>query len=281
MTPPVVLTIAGSDSGGGAGIQADLRTFAAFGVHGTTAVAALTAQNTVEVRGVLATPAAFLREQIEAVLDDFDVAAVKTGMLATTENVLVVAELAAAGRLPNLVVDPVLVSSTGHRLLDEDAEQAYLDELLPHAHVATPNCREAAALLGRPLNDYDDQLEAATELVERTGARWVVVTGGDLHDSDSIDVARGRSETIELTAKRILTENNHGSGCSFASAVAAGLANGEHTPVALQHAKNFVTAALGRATGWHLGAGHGPIDHLGFEAEAVNDLPADTRGTTP
>src|SRR5437870_3569698 len=166
MTPPVVLTIAGSDSGGGAGIQADLRTFAALGVHGATAIAALTAQNTIEVRDVLPTPAAFLRAQIEAVLDDLPVVAVKTGMLATAENVRVVAEFAADGRLPNLVVDPVLVASTGRRLLDATAERAYIEDLFPHALVVTPNLGEAAILLGRDVHEVGDQLEAARELAE-------------------------------------------------------------------------------------------------------------------
>lgn len=269
-TPPVALTIAGSDSGGGAGIQADLRMFAALGVHGASAITALTAQSTVEVRGVLATPAAFLRTQIETVLDDLPVAATKTGMLATAENVRVVAELAAAGRLPHLVVDPVMVSSSGHRLLDADAEQAYLDELLPHAHVITPNQREAAAMLERPIRNRAEQAEAAAELGERTGAIWVVVKGGDATgddeaDGDAVDIAWSRQRTVELRAPRVATRNNHGTGCSFAAAIAALVARGERPPAALEHAKGLVHDAIVRAADWQLGAGHGPIDHLGFE----------------
>jgi hydroxymethylpyrimidine/phosphomethylpyrimidine kinase len=270
MTPPVALTIAGSDSGGGAGIQADLRTFGALRVHGCTAVAALTAQNTTEVRSVQATPPELLREQIDAVLDDLPVAAVKTGMLATAANVLVVAAQAAAGRLPHLVVDPVLVSSTGHRLLDPEAEGIYLDALFPHAVVITPNSREAGVLLGSTVRDFDDQVDAAHQLAERSGARWVVVKGGDLTEqTDAVDVVVGRGEVIELTAERVRTRNNHGTGCSFAAAIAANLARGAHAPVAIEEAKQFVTRAVRTAAAWELGAGHGPIDHHGWDSPEV------------
>lgn len=267
-TPPVALTIAGSDSGGGAGIQADLRTFAAFGVHGCTAIAALTAQNTHEVRGVVATDPGFLRDQIEAVLDDLPVAAVKTGMLATAANVRVVAELAAAGRLPNLVVDPVMVSSSGARLLDDDAVRAYLDELFPHALLITPNFREAVALVFAAYGDDDvvDQHEAAGRLA-RLGPAVVVVKGGDVDDGgDVIDAICLSNDAgyFELTAPRIETRNNHGTGCSFASAIAAELARGLAPADAIEGAKAYVHAAIVRAASWQLGAGHGPIDHLDF-----------------
>jgi hydroxymethylpyrimidine/phosphomethylpyrimidine kinase len=271
VTPLVALTIAGSDSGGGAGIQADLRTFAAFGLHGTSAIAALTAQSTVEVRAVRPTPAAFLREQIETVLDDLPVAAVKTGMLATAENVVVVAGLAASGRLPNLVVDPVMVSSTGARLLDPDAEIAYVELLLPHATVATPNSREAAVLVARgagltaptaPIEGEEGERDAARALLA-TGARWVVVKGGDQDGADAVDVVTGRNAApVALAAPRLDTANNHGTGCSFASAVAAGLARGDDAPTAITRAKAYVHAALARGSDWRLGGGHGPIDHL-------------------
>ena len=270
-TPPVALTIAGSDSGGGAGIQADLRAFAAFGVHGCTAIAALTAQNTHEVRGVVATDPGFLREQIEAVLDDLPVAAVKTGMLATAANVRVVAELARDGRLPNLVVDPVMVSSSGSRLLDQDAERAYLDELLPHAVVITPNSREAAALTGLDVTMVADQHAAARALLH-TGAQWVVVKGGDQPGADAVDAVLGgghdaglsTEDSFHLAQPRIDTRNNHGTGCSFASSIAAQLAWGAAPRDAIVTAKDVVHAAIVRASGWTLGAGHGPIDHLDF-----------------
>jgi len=273
-TPPVALTIAGSDSGGGAGVQADLRTFAAFGVHGCSAIAALTAQSTVEVRGVVATDPGFLRDQIECVLDDLPVAAVKTGMLATAANVRVVADLAAAGRLPNLVVDPVMVSSSGARLLDDDAVAAYLRELFPHATVVTPNAREAAVLVGAPVDDLDRQIDAVHRFVE-AGSRWAVVKGGDLPGADAVDIAGDGAMTIELTAPRIVTRNNHGTGCSFAAAIAAQLARGSSPREAIQGAKTFVHDAIVRAAGWELGAGHGPIDHLDFAHPTVDRLRAD------
>jgi hydroxymethylpyrimidine/phosphomethylpyrimidine kinase len=268
VTPPVALTIAGSDSGGGAGIQADLRTFAAFGVHGASAVAALTAQSTVEVRSVLATPAAFLRDQIETVLDDLTVVAVKTGMLATAENVVAVAALAAAGRLPNLVVDPVMVSSTGARLLDPDAEAAYVELLLPHALVATPNSREASVLTGADVAGVAGQEAAARALAQATGTRCVVVKGGDQQGAESVDVlfdeveARRGAGVTTFRAPRLFTANNHGTGCSFAAAVAARLARGDEPYRAVARAKAYVHLAMQRAADWRLGGGHGPIDHL-------------------
>jgi hydroxymethylpyrimidine/phosphomethylpyrimidine kinase len=275
-TPPIALTIAGSDSGGGAGIQADLRTFAAFGVHGCSAIAALTAQSTAEVRGVVATDPGFLRDQIDCVLDDLSVAAVKTGMLATAANVRVVAALASKGRLPNLVVDPVMVSSTGARLLDDDAVDAYLHDLFPHATVVTPNAREAAVLTGAPVDDLERQIDAVHRFVE-AGSPWAVVKGGDLTGTDAVDIAGDGAMTIELTAPRIVTRNNHGTGCSFASAIAAQLARGAQPLDAIQGAKSFVHAAIVRAAGWELGAGHGPIDHLDFAHPLVDRLRATDR----
>ena len=265
-TPPVAMTIAGSDSGGGAGIQADLLTFAALGVHGTCAVTALTAQNTVTVSGVHVPPVAFLLAQVDAVLDDLPVAAVKTGMLATEEIVRAVADLAAAGRLPRLVVDPVLVSSTGARLLDPGAEQAYTEALLPQALVVTPNTREASALLGRPVATVADARDAARELAG-LGPRWVVVKGGHLADDagDAVDVvyeAAGDALT-ELRAPRIATRNDHGTGCTFGAATTAGLASGAEVLDALAAAKAFVHAGLASSSGWRLGAGHGPVGKLG------------------
>ena len=292
-TPPVALTIAGSDSGGGAGIQADLRTFAAFGVHGCTAIAALTAQNTHEVRGVVATDPGFLRDQIEAVLDDLPVAAVKTGMLATAANVRVVAELAAAGRLPNLVVDPVMVSSSGARLLDDDAVNAYVEELLPHALITTPNLREVRALLnveGSAGLSAQQLGRLLLRMLRRAGPPHgrprleyldrplpiVVSTGGDSELRIAVDAAvwdpathdhlllGGETSPLDLSAPRVDTINNHGTGCSFASAVAAQLAHGVPPLDAIRGAKTFVHDAIVRAAGWRLGAGHGPIDHLDF-----------------
>lgn len=264
--PPVAMTIAGSDSGGGAGIQADLKTFAAMGVFGTSAVTALTAQNTTGVTGVHTVPAEFVVAQISAILDDLPVAAVKTGMLATAPILAAVAELAAAGRLPNLVVDPVMVSSTGDRLLDLNAERAYMELLMPHALVATPNLREAEVLLGRRITTLDEQRTAAEELAV-LGPQVIVVKGGhEVRDTpgEAVDVVAAGGQLTELRAPRIPTANNHGSGCSFASAVAAGLARGMSTMDAVAAAKEFVRKAVRGGAGWSLGKGHGPLDHFGW-----------------
>jgi hydroxymethylpyrimidine/phosphomethylpyrimidine kinase len=264
----VALTIAGSDSGGGAGIQADLVTFAAHGVHGTSVITALTAQNTTGVTGVHVPPVAFLRAQLDAVLGDLPVAAAKTGMLATEEVVDVVAEAAAAGRLPNLVVDPVLVSSTGARLLDPGAEVAYVERLLPRALVATPNTREASALLGRRVVTIDDARDAA-RAIAALGPRWVVVKGGHLTGEDAggdaVDVVVDGTtgEATELRLPRVATRNDHGTGCTFAAATVAQLARGRSVPDALAAAKRFVHAGLTSSSHWALGAGHGPVGKLG------------------
>jgi hydroxymethylpyrimidine/phosphomethylpyrimidine kinase len=263
----VALTIAGSDSGGGAGIQADLKTFAALGVFGTSAITAVTAQNTAEVRAVHRLPTEVVRAQIDAVLDDLPVAAVKTGMLATAAIVELVADLADEGRLPNLVVDPVMVSSTGARLLDEDAERLYLERLLPAAAVFTPNLFEAGVLLGAELVTLADQQTAARELATRTPG-VVVVKGGhattDAPDRAYDAVACAGADDL-LARTRIDTINNHGSGCSFASAVAAGIATGIDTAGAITAAKAFVHRAITGGARWTLGSGHGPLDHFSWE----------------
>jgi hydroxymethylpyrimidine/phosphomethylpyrimidine kinase len=265
VTPPVALTIAGSDSGAGAGVQADLKTFAALGVFGTSAITALTAQNTAAVLGVLPVDATFVVAQAEAVLDDFTVRAVNTGLLATPGTVAAVADLADAGRLPNLVVDPVMVASTGDRLLDPDAEALYRDRLLAAAVVATPNAREAAVLVGAPLRTLDDRRDAAATL-GGLGAEVVVITGGDTPAGDqSIDIVWGVDDLTELSAPRVDTRHTHGSGCSFAAAVAAGLARGQSTRDALVAAKSFVHDAIEQASCWQLGSGHGPLNHLQWE----------------
>ncbi|MFO7281782.1 MAG: bifunctional hydroxymethylpyrimidine kinase/phosphomethylpyrimidine kinase [Thermoanaerobacterales bacterium] len=269
-TPSVALTIAGSDSGGGAGIQADLVTFAALGVHGASVITALTAQNTRAVTAVHVPPVDFLQAQLDAVLDDLPVAAVKTGMLATEKVVHAVAEAAAAGRLPNLVVDPVLVSASGARLLDEGAERAYVEALFPQALVVTPNSREATALLGRPVETVDDARAAARDLAE-LGPRWVVVKGGHQRDpsgepsAEAVDVVyeAATGAVTELRRPRVATGNDHGTGCTFAAATAARLASGDTVPEALAAAKDFVHEGLTASAGWRLGAGHGPVGKLG------------------
>ncbi|HEY1651895.1 MAG TPA: bifunctional hydroxymethylpyrimidine kinase/phosphomethylpyrimidine kinase [Acidimicrobiales bacterium] len=268
LTPPTALTVAGSDSGGGAGAQADLKTFAALRVHGTSALTAVTAQNTTGVRGVVALEPAFVRLQVEAVLDDFDVRSVKTGMLANAAIVAEVAALAEQGRLPNLVVDPVLVSSTGHPLLEPDGVSAYLERLLPLATVATPNLREAAVLGNTTIEALAplDARAAVAELIRDRGARWVVVKGGHLSDSAD-DVVAGPAGVIVLPGTRVETGNDHGTGCSLSAAVAAHLARGADVLDAISAAKDFVRRALAGGAGWRLGAGHGPVDHFGWSEQ--------------
>ena len=281
MDPVVALTIAGSDSGGGAGLQADLKTFAALGLHGTSAVTAVTAQHTAAVLGVVALDPAFVVVQVEAVTSDLAPAAVKTGMLANPSTVVAVAELAARGVLPNLVVDPVLVSSTGHCLMEEGGVDAYRRLLLPHAAVATPNLREAAALTGRTPADLastESMAEVAEEL-RALGTGTVVVKGGhfptpnagppgkwdlDRTAAGSPDVVAGPGGIVVLPASRVATVNDHGTGCSLSAAIAAHLALGATPLQAVRKAKTFVHRALVGAAGWRLGAGHGPIDHFGW-----------------
>jgi hydroxymethylpyrimidine kinase/phosphomethylpyrimidine kinase len=266
-TPPTALTIAGSDSGGGAGAQADLKTFAALRVHGTSALTAVTAQNTTGVRGVVALEPAFVRLQVETVLDDFEVASVKTGMLANGGIVAEVACLAEQGRLPSLVVDPVLVSSTGHPLLEPEGIDAYVERLLPRALVATPNLREAAVLGStsvEALVSLDARVAVAQAIRER-GARWVVVKGGHLTDSAD-DVVVGPGGVTVLPSARVETGNDHGTGCSLSAAIAARLARGDEVLDAITAAKDFVHGALAGGADWRLGAGHGPVDHFGWSA---------------
>lgn len=253
----VVLTIAGSDSGGGAGIQADLRTFAAHGVHGTSAITAVTAQNSVAVLDWVALEPRMVVAQIEAVASDMKVAAAKTGMLATAAIVLAVAEAVERLRLPLLVVDPVMVAKSGDRLLDADAESAYR-RLIPLATVLTPNLPETEALLGRPVRTLADMREAARAL-HAMGPRAVVVKGGHLA-GEAVDVFFDGSALEELPAPRIATANTHGTGCTYSAAIAARLALGDPLLDAVREAKAYLTEAIRRS--YSVGRGHGPVDHL-------------------
>ncbi|MFG1607357.1 bifunctional hydroxymethylpyrimidine kinase/phosphomethylpyrimidine kinase [Actinoplanes sp. NPDC049265] len=252
MTPAVVLTIAGSDSGGGAGIQADLKTFAALGVYGVSVVTAITAQNTLGVTGVHAVPAAMVAAQLDAVLDDFEVAAVKVGMVPDRAVAEVIA--ARAARLPNLVVDPVLVATSGSRL----SAVASVEPLLAYPRVLTPNRHEAGALLGgRPVTSVAEVESAAEELARRGGGA-VVVTGSE----SALDILHCDGTTTHLPGDAVDTANNHGSGCTFSSAIAVRLALGDRVPVAVRAAKSYVTNALRGGKDWKLGAGPGPLNHF-------------------
>lgn len=271
MQPITVLTIAGSDSGGGAGIQADLRTFSAFGVHGATAITAVTAQNTVSVTAVQNVDIAVVTSQILAVVTDLDVLAVKTGMLAQPGTVEEVARLAGEGFLPHLVVDPVLLSTTGHSLMDQGGIEMYRDVLLRHAEIVTPNLREAALLCGVDVRDVKthDDMAALADIILGFGPKFVLVKGGHFDEQSGSrdrtpDILVGDGELFIYDAQRIATTNDHGTGCSLSAAIAAGLGLGRSVNDATRDAKSFVLAALGGAVTWRLGQGHGPIDHLGW-----------------
>jgi hydroxymethylpyrimidine/phosphomethylpyrimidine kinase len=252
------LTIAGSDSGGGAGIQADLKTFAAHGIHGTSAITAVTAQNSVAVAAYVALEPQMVVAQIEAVASDMAVAAAKTGMLANQDIVLAVAEAVARLRIPHIVVDPVMVAKSGDPLLNPSAQQAYTERLFPVAEVVTPNLPEAEALLGHPVRTLDEMKRAAREL-RSLGPRVVVVKGGHL-SGDPIDVFFDGERLEEIRAPRIETRNTHGTGCTFSAAITARLALGDDVLTAVRGAKAYLTEAIRRS--YSLGAGHGPVDHL-------------------
>jgi hydroxymethylpyrimidine/phosphomethylpyrimidine kinase len=270
--PLTVLTIAGSDSGGGAGIQADLRTFSAFALHATTAVTAVTAQNTLGVDAVATIEPDMVVAQVRSVVADFDVSAVKTGMLACPATIERVAGLASEGLLPHLVVDPVLVSSSGHTLMSVGGVEAYRDALLAYAEVVTPNLREASLLCNvdvRDIKSHDDMVALATAVLA-FGPTYALVKGGhyaesSLTETRAPDILVGAGGVFIFDAARVDTRNDHGTGCSLSAAIAAGLALDRSVPDATRDAKSFVLAALTSAANWKLGAGHGPIDHLGWD----------------
>jgi hydroxymethylpyrimidine kinase/phosphomethylpyrimidine kinase len=253
------MTIAGSDSGGGAGIQADLKTFAAFGVYGTSAITALTAQNTREVTGVHIAPAEFVTQQIEAVAADIGTDAVKTGMLATSAIVEAVAAAIEALELPNLVVDPVMIAKGGDRLLAEDAVHAIKVSLLRLARVVTPNVAEAAVLSGVEIESIDDMRRAA-HIILKLGPQSVIVKGGHLPGHESIDLLVHSAGEARLTAPRLNVRNTHGTGCTFAAALAARLAHGDSLDDAARAAKEYVTGAMRH--GIDVGSGHQPLGHF-------------------
>lgn len=257
VTLPVALTIAGSDSGGGAGIQADLKVFFALGCHGTSALTALTAQNTVGVTGIHEVPADFVTAQVEAVADDIGVAAAKTGMLASAEIIAAVAKVVDVYRFP-LVVDPVFVSKHRNRLLAEDAVGALKDLLLPRALVITPNLFEAGALLGREIETLEDMESAAMQLHD-AGARNVLVKGGHLIDEDqAIDVLFDGDSIERLYGPRFDTEDTHGTGCALSAAITARLAHGDTVHDAVHLAKGFISGAIQH--GLRVGKGFGPVN---------------------
>jgi hydroxymethylpyrimidine/phosphomethylpyrimidine kinase len=260
VTPAVVLTIAGSDSGGGAGIQADLKTFAALRTYGASVVTAVTAQNTRGVTRVHEIPAEVVGAQLDAVLEDLPVSATKVGMLAGADVAGIVAARARAGLLPNLVLDPVLTASTGRRL----GAVAAIERLLPYAKVVTPNRAEASELVGWPVGTPDEMAKAAAQLAG-AGAEVVVVTGGDMAaEEESVDAVWTGHGGRLLRGPRVDTGNNHGTGCTFSAAIAARLAVGDEVLDAVATAKRYVTRALTGGRDWKIGRGAGPLDHFGW-----------------
>lgn len=258
MAIPRALSIAGSDSGGGAGIQADLKTFSALGVFGMTAITAVTAQNTVEVTGIVELPPEEVGKQIDAVVTDIGVDAAKTGMLSSAPIIEVVADRIRRHRIGRLVVDPVMISKAGAPLLRPDATAALRRMLLPLALVVTPNLHEAGALAGREIRTVEEMEEVARALAA-LGPRYVVVKGGHL-EGGAVDVVFDGARIERLEARRVRTERTHGTGCVFSAAITAGLARGTDVPEAIRSAKAFITRAIEAAL--PLGRGHGPADPM-------------------
>jgi hydroxymethylpyrimidine/phosphomethylpyrimidine kinase len=258
----IALTVAGSDSSGGAGIQADLKTFAALGVYGASAVTALTAQNTQGVSAIHDVPPSFIAAQFDAVFTDLQIGAVKIGMLSRTAAIEAVAAGLAKHRACNIVLDPVMVATSGSALLAPDAVDALRRRLIPHALVVTPNLPEAAALTGASLARNEREMEVQAREILGLGARNVLIKGGHAEGEESADLLIGEGEVVRFSAQRVATRNTHGSGCTLSSAVAAGLAKGLPLVEAVREAKAYVTAAIAAADRLQVGHGPGPLDHF-------------------
>ena len=262
MTIPIALTIAGSDSSGGAGIQADLKTFAALGVYGASVITALTAQNTNGVTGIHQVPADFVTAQLDAVFGDLDVKAVKIGMVAQPSTIDAIAAGLMRWSPKHIVLDPVMVATSGDRLLAMDAVEALRTRLIPRASLITPNLPEAAALLDEPVAASDAAIESQGRRLLAMGCPAVLIKGGHGQGAESIDYLIDDTGTIALAAPRIATKNTHGTGCSLSSAIAAGLARGDDMETAVRSAKAWVGAAIAAADRLDVGHGNGPIHHF-------------------
>lgn len=263
-SPPIpnVVSIAGVDPSGGAGVLADVKTFSALGAYGCGAIAALTAQNTRQVTGIESVSPAFLRLQIDTLFEDVRIDAVKVGMLATAELVRVVADALRRHRPAFVVVDPVMVAKSGDRLLRTDAVEALREELLPLATVLTPNLPEAGDLLGRVVGDSPSDMRAAARELRSMGARFALVKGGHGTGATLVDVLEGDGATLELPAPRIATRNTHGTGCTFSSAIAALLPQRPSVAQAVSEAHAYVAGAIRAADQLTVGTGHGPLHHF-------------------
>jgi hydroxymethylpyrimidine/phosphomethylpyrimidine kinase len=257
------LTIAGSDSGGGAGIQADLKTFSACGCYGMSAITAITAQNTQGVRGIFPVPPTTIQQQIEAVMEDIGANAVKTGMLHSSEVISTVAGMVKKFKVTNLVVDPVMVATSGDKLLQDEAIEALKSILLPLARVSTPNIPEAELLLGRAITSQGQLPEAARELSTTFGGS-VLLKAGHLKEQTLTDVFYNaeKDEFLFMESKRLSTLNTHGTGCTLSSAIAAHLARGYELNQAVQLAKDYISEAIEAGSSYKIGQGHGPVHHF-------------------
>jgi hydroxymethylpyrimidine/phosphomethylpyrimidine kinase len=258
-----VLTIAGSDSGGGAGIQADLKTFSAIGCYGMSVITALTAQNTLGVKGIHAVPPAFAVEQMDAVLSDIGADAIKIGMLYSTELIEAVAAALKKHAAQKIVLDPVMVAQSGDKLLQDDAVEAIKAQLMPLAEVVTPNLPEAEVLTGKALKTREE-VESAAKTMGAHGSRSILIKGGHGDQNSSTDLLylTRESRCVRLAAKRIKTDNNHGTGCTLSSAIAGYLAKGHDIETAVQKAKAFINRAIAAGADYKIGHGHGPVHHF-------------------
>ena len=259
---PIALTIAGSDSSGGAGIQADLKTFAALGVYGASVITALTAQNTTGVSGIHQVPAEFVTAQIDAVFSDLAVGAVKIGMVAQPASIDAIVAGLMRWSPKHVVLDPVMVATSGDRLLAAEAVEALRTKLIPRASVITPNLPEAAALLDEPVAVSEAAVEDQGKRLLALGCRAVLIKGGHGQGAESTDYLIDANGIIVLAAPRIATKNTHGTGCSLSSATAAGLAKGENMETAIRNAKAWISAAISAADRFSVGHGHGPVHHF-------------------
>jgi len=259
---PIAVTLAGSDSGGGAGIQADLKTFSALGVYGASVITALTAQNTKGVTAIHDVPAEFVAAQMDAVFSDLDVSAVKIGMVSQRGVIETVAAGLARWRQSQVVLDPVMIATSGDKLLAPDAVEVLKRVLMPRALVVTPNLPEAAALLDAPIADSETAMRAHGERLLALGARAVLIKGGHGGGVESVDLLIEPTAFTRLAADRIATANTHGTGCTLSSAIAAGLAKGLSLAEAVRAAKTYVTDALAAANRIKIGSGHGPVHHF-------------------
>jgi hydroxymethylpyrimidine/phosphomethylpyrimidine kinase len=262
MTTPVALTIAGSDSSGGAGIQADLKTFAALSVYGASAITALTAQNTRGVSAIHPVPPEFVTAQLDAVFADLAIGAVKTGMLGGRATIEAIAAAFRRWSPPFVVIDPLMVATSGERLLPADAVDTLRTKLIPLAAIITPNLPEAAVLLSEPLAASDAAIESQGRRLLSLGCSHVLIKGGHGHGSESIDYLISASATVPLASRRLATQNTHGTGCSLSSAITAGLAKGEDMETAVRNAKSFITDAIAAAARFAVGGGRGPVHHF-------------------